>query len=86
MPAIWKRHADGRDLIPDFPAAVRLVGVDAPRHAEEARDVLRDERQVEADHEQPEVPVAELFVEHVAERFGIPVVDPGEDGEEQARR
>ena len=55
---------DGRDEVEVAPAHFRLVGVDPPRHALEAEDVHGEERDVEADEGEPEVPLAERLVHH----------------------
>ena len=40
-----EENADGHDEIPDFPAAAGFVGVDAPWHAEKARNMHEIESQ-----------------------------------------
>src|SRR5262249_39297905 len=57
--------------------------IDAPRHAENPGEVQRVEREVEADDEQPEMPAAERLVEHPAGGLGEPVIDAGEQREQQ---
>src|SRR4029434_2879022 len=59
----------------------RSVGVNAPRHAEEAGDMLRPERQIESNEEKPEMPEAQFLVKHPAHCFWIPVINGGKDGE-----
>ena len=66
------------------PPAAGFVGVDAPRHAEQPGDVHHVERQVEADHEQPEVQLAQPLAQHPAGDFRVPVVERGEEREENA--
>src|SRR3546814_20927745 len=53
-------------------------------HPLEAEQVLREERQVEADEEQPELPLAEALVEQAAEHLRPPVEEPREDREHDA--
>ena len=60
--------ADRGHHVPEVEAVALAVGVDAAGHALQAEDVHRAERQVEPDEHQPEVPLAELLVQHVAER------------------
>ena len=59
-----------------------LVGVDAARHAEQAGNVHEVEGEMEADQEEPEVPLAQRLAQHAAGHLGIPVVEGGEDREE----
>ena len=63
------------------PAEPARVGVDPPRHAEQAGDVHREEADVEADEHGPEAPLAESLVQHPAGEFREPVVDAADDGE-----
>ena len=81
-----KDDADRRDHIVDLPTATRIVGVNAPRHAENAGDMLRAEGQIESNEEKPEMPEAQFLVKHPAHRFRIPVINGGKDGEQQDRR
>ena len=61
-----------------------MVRVDAPRHPEQPEQVLREERQVEADEDEPEVELAELLVEQAPEDLRPPVVEAAEDREHRA--
>src|SRR6188472_1588350 len=72
--------ADRRDEVVALPALVR-VGVDPPWHPLEPGEVLRHEGDVEADEEDPELPLAEALVELAAEHLGPPVEDAAEDRE-----
>ena len=56
MPRNDDERADGRDEVVDAPARAGVVGVDPPRHAQQPDDVHREERHVDADEQQPEVP------------------------------
>ena len=51
--------ADGRDEVVHLPASALGVRVDAPRHALEPEQVLREERDVDPDEHQPERPLAQ---------------------------
>ena len=64
------------------PAAVGLVGVDAARHAQQAGDVHEVEGEMEADEEEPEVPLAELLRHHAAGHLRVPVVEGRKEHEE----
>ena len=61
-----------------------MVGVDAARHPEQAEHVLREERQVEADEDEPEVQLPEPLVERAPEHLRPPVVEAAEDPEDRA--
>ena len=76
-----KNHADGNDQVPDLPSAARLVGINAARHAQHAGNVHEVEGKMEADQEQPEVPLAQRLARHPASDFGIPIVERRENGE-----
>src|SRR6266496_4051929 len=76
-------HADRAHEIPNSPTASGFVRVDATRHSQDAGDVHRDERHVEPDEEQPEVPFAEALTEESASGFGEPIIDSREDHENQ---
>ena len=67
-------RADGREPVVDRPRPALGVRVDPPRHAEQAEEVLRHEREVEAREHQPEVPLAEPLVEAAPEHLRPPVV------------
>ena len=66
------------------PARFRRIGVDAARHAVEPEDVHREERHVEADEEQPEIPLAEPLAQHAAGDLREPVVERAEQREHRA--
>src|SRR5918994_615296 len=76
-------RADRGGEVVALPLFVR-VRVHAPGHALEPDEVLRHERDVEADEEQPELPLAELLVEHAPEHLRPPVEEPGEAREHDA--
>ena len=73
--------ADRRDLVHPGEAVVGQVRRVATRHADDAEPVLDEERRVEADEQQPEVPLAEPLVEHLAGPLGPPEVEAGEHRE-----
>ena len=52
-----KKCADGGKHVEDFPALAGVVRVDAARHAEHTREVHREEREIEREQCEPEVPV-----------------------------
>src|SRR5215831_15700247 len=76
-----KESPNRRDHIVDFPPAARVIGINTPRHAEDAGDMLRVESKMKADEEKPEMPETQFLVKHPAHRFWIPVVNSGKDGE-----
>ena len=41
----------------NVPSPVRRIGIDTPRHAQQAREMHRVERHVKADKHQPEMPL-----------------------------
>src|SRR6202044_1741377 len=62
------------------PRGVSLCIVDdAPWHSLEAKEMLGEERQVDAREHGPEVPLRQTVVVHVARHLREPVVEPGED-------
>src|SRR6266567_1878178 len=76
--------ADRGDVVP----VGECVGVvdDAARHAGEPQEMLRKERDVDADERDPEMQLAERFVISVAGHFREPIVPAGEDREHGAER
>ena len=78
------RGAERRQQVPAGPSRGRPVGVDAPRHAQQAGDVHREERQVEAAEHQAEHPAADPLRQHVALEQRRPVVERREHREDQA--
>ncbi len=69
--------ADRGHQVGHVPAEAGVIGVDAPRHADQARPVHDHEGHVEADEEQPEAPAAELFRGHAPGEVRQPVVQTG---------
>ena len=67
-----------------FQAEIARIGVDAPRHAEQAGDVHREEGDVEADEHQPECPASEPLRQHPPGDERRPVIERGEDRENHA--
>src|SRR3954470_2878150 len=65
--------------------SVGIVG-DAPRHAGEPEEVLREEDDVDADKGEPEVQLADRLRVHVAAHLWKPVVPAGKDGEDGPKR
>ena len=84
MPSGDHVRADRRDHVVGLPEAARIVRVDAPRHPHQPEQVLRQERHVEADEDEPELQLPELLVEHPAEQLRPPVGEAAEDREERA--
>src|SRR3984957_5950707 len=78
------KRADRNDEVQGVPTAPGLVGVDSTGHAQYAGDMHDVERQVEANQEQPEMPFAQTLAQHSASYFGIPVVERGEDCEQDS--
>jgi hypothetical protein len=60
------------------------VGPHAAGHAEQTGDVHREERDVEEHEHEPEVPAAEPLVEQAARDLREPVIEGGEEREENA--
>ena len=82
VPIVWNERATRHEKIPHLPAAAGLVGVNAARHPEHTGNVHEVEGEVEADQEQPEMPFAQSFAQHAAGHLRIPVVEGGEEHEE----
>src|SRR6201999_329347 len=76
--------ADSDEELHRLPAAAGLVGVDSARHPHQAGDVHQVKSEMESDHEQPEMELAEAFVEHSPGDFGIPVIKSGEESEQNS--
>src|SRR5215469_2191763 len=51
-------HAAGNDEVPKLPAPAGLIGINASRHAQQARNVHEVESQVKTDQEKPKMPSA----------------------------
>ncbi len=77
-----KDGSDADDEVQSVPAAAGFVSVDPSGHAEQTGDVHEVEREVKADEEEPEVPLAERVAHHLAGDFGIPVVEGAEERED----
>ena len=75
--------ADARDHV-EVGKLQRVVG-NATRHARQSQEVLNEEREVEEEHRQPEVPLAQRLVIHVAGPLRQPVVNAAEYREQRAR-
>ncbi|KAF1854768.1 hypothetical protein Lal_00013172 [Lupinus albus] len=76
--------AVGGDLVPVFERR-SIVGI-ATRHAVRAQEVHREEDQVHADEEYPELQVRQEFGVHPAAHLREPVVEPGEERGDRAQR
>ena len=76
-------RADRRGEVVALPALV-VVRVDPAGHSLEADEVQRHEREVEADEQEPELPLAEALVEESSEHLRPPVEEAGEDREDDA--
>src|SRR2546426_1047813 len=59
-------RAERRDQVPEAPAHIGAVRVDPPRHSHGAEVVLRKERQVEREEDDPELPAPERLSEQAA--------------------
>src|SRR6266571_5053679 len=79
-----KDDADGYEQIPGVPTAAGLVRIDPPGHAQHSRDMHEIERQVETDEEKPKVQSCERLVIHPPSRVREPIIESGEDREEDA--
>ena len=73
-----------RDQVERVPAELGRIGVDAPRHAQQAGEVHRKEGDVEADEHQPERPAAEPLRQRAAAEGRRPVVERGEQRKHHA--
>src|SRR3989441_5528127 len=76
-------RADRGEQVVYLPPAPYVIGVNAPRHTQDAGHMLRVKRQVEPECEQPEMPEAQCLARHAAARLRIPVVHPPKEREEQ---
>ncbi len=68
----------GSEQVQRAPAHLKWISVDAPRHAFEAEDVHREEGEIEADEENPEIQFSERFVHHAPGHFREPVIKRAE--------
>ena len=57
------------------------VGEDPARHAGEPGEVKNEKSAVEAEHHEPELYLAQLFRQHAAGDFRVPVIISGHHGE-----
>src|ERR1700712_4103214 len=69
--------ADGRHEVPTG-EGVRVIGI-AARHTRQAKEMLREEGQIDADEGQPEMHLAPELRILVAGHLADPVVESGED-------
>src|SRR6516165_4080046 len=58
-----------------------MIGVNTTGHPKKPGKVLRIEREVKSDREQPEVPETHFLIQHPAKNFRIPVIKEGENCE-----
>src|SRR5581483_3335276 len=63
---------------------VGAIGVNAPRHASQPEKMQRKEGDVEADEEEPEVPLSQCCVGHPSSDFREPEIDSCEHGKKSA--
>ena len=65
---------------------MRQIGIriDPARHAGEPGEVKNEKRAVEAEHHEPELYLAQLFRQHAAGDFRIPVIKSSHHGEKSA--
>src|SRR5882762_3641777 len=68
----------------DVPALAAIVPT--PMHSEHSLQKHRQKNYVHADERGPEMHFSPELVHHSAGRFGEPIVDAGEQGENRARR
>src|ERR1700720_3086653 len=59
-----EEDANRHNEIPHIPATAGLIGVDSPRHAQQAGNVHEVKRQVESDQEEPEMKLTQSFAVH----------------------
>src|ERR1700685_1488585 len=77
-------RADSDDEVQSIPTAPWLVSVDSAWHPQNAWNVHHVERQVKADEEKPEMPFAQTLTQHSASHFGVPVIERGEEREQNS--
>src|SRR5262249_54969913 len=77
-------HSNGHDHVPGFPAPSWLVGINSPRHPQKSRNVHEIESEMETDHEEPEMPLAQGLAEHPSRHFGVPIIEGSEKGEKDS--
>src|SRR4051812_23749627 len=66
---------DCGEQVQPVPTHVRGISIDPPGHAYQAKDVHREEGEIEPDERNPKIPVAELLAEHPAAYFWEPIVE-----------
>src|SRR5882672_9416530 len=76
--------ADSHEKVQRVPTAAGLVGVNAPRHPEQAGNVHQIESEMESDQEEPEMEFAKAFVQHSSGDFWVPVIKCPEEGEQNS--
>src|SRR5215471_3472696 len=82
-PSNLEQHSSRNDQIPHLPSAIGFIGIDTAWHPEHAGDMHEVKRQMEADQEQPEVPLAQGLIPHPAGNFGVPVIKSSEDSKDK---
>ena len=56
-----------------------MIGVNAPRHAHQSKDVHGKKSEIESEKHHPEAQLAQLLVHHAAGHLGQPVIDGREN-------
>src|SRR5947209_1615020 len=63
---------------------IRAIGVDAAGHTSQAQEMQSEERGIEADKEEPEMPLSQCLVRHSTRHLGKPEIDAGEHRKQSA--
>src|SRR6516164_10007944 len=79
-----EERPNGDNQVQTVPTSPRLVGVDSAWHSEKSRDVHEIEGEAKADQKEPEVPLAEFFVQHPAGHLWKPIVERRERREKDS--
>src|SRR5580692_4029201 len=77
-------RADCDEQVQGIPTTAGLIRVDSPWHPQNARNVHHVERQVKANKEKPEMPIAQTLAQHSTSHLGIPVIERREEREQNS--
>src|SRR5262249_8122979 len=79
-------HTHRCDQIDGFPASATGIGVDAAWHSQNAGEVECVKSDMEANHQQPEMPLAQSFAQHPSSGLWKPIVDGCKKRKEQSAK
>src|SRR5256714_7061269 len=73
-----------RQRVQTTPAHLRQIRVDASWHPHQSQDVHWEERDVHADEEQPEIPLAQSLAQHSTGQLRVPQIETSPERKDRA--